>query len=243
MLVIKPCTLAEIAFYESANQSHPAFAAYMPTFMGTMALAEPSIAESLTGQNGTAMLASTIPPADLIHDGANGAVGNSPLPPDPNFHGPTKSTKINSLSSIVLENAISGFVKPNVMDLKLGSKLWDDSASQEKRARLDLVSAQTTSGSLGFRITGMKVWQGSQATGAKLNEGLDEEGYLTYGKFYGRKFTAENVVDGLREFLTVPSAGVDKNSAIQVATRFLREARQFKRFWKERRAECMAQVY
>jgi len=55
-----------------------------------------------------------------------------------------------------------GFSRPNILDLKLGSRLWADDAPPAKRQRLDRVSSETTSGSLGFRIAGMRIWQGDQ---------------------------------------------------------------------------------
>src|ERR1700743_3592671 len=36
LLVVKPCTQAEVSFYESAVAQHPSFVQYMPTFMGTL---------------------------------------------------------------------------------------------------------------------------------------------------------------------------------------------------------------
>ena len=40
-LVIKPCTAAEVKFYEVTQAHHPAFAAHMPTFFGTLQLGDP----------------------------------------------------------------------------------------------------------------------------------------------------------------------------------------------------------
>ncbi|KAK7202417.1 inositol polyphosphate kinase-domain-containing protein [Myxozyma melibiosi] len=91
--------------------------------------------------------------------------------------------------AIVLENVTSGFVRPSVVDIKLGRQLWDARASAEKAARLDAVAAATTSGSLGFRIAGMKVWDSAKAE------------FVVYDKNYGRRFAKEDVVEGFREFL------------------------------------------
>lgn len=94
----------------------------------------------------------------------------------------------NRHSSLVLENVACGFSKPCVLDAKLGAQLWDEFAPQEKRDRLDAVSDATTSGSLGFRVAGMKVWKG------------DKDGYKVYDKLYGRVFTADNVIDAFKEY-------------------------------------------
>jgi 1D-myo-inositol-tetrakisphosphate 5-kinase/inositol-polyphosphate multikinase len=59
--------------------------------------------------------------------------------------------------SLVLENLSHSFVKPNILDIKLGTVLYDESASSEKRARMEKTARQTTSGETGIRITGFQV--------------------------------------------------------------------------------------
>ncbi len=55
---------------------------------------------------------------------------------------------------IVLGEPNVRYTRPNVCDLKLGTQLWDEEASDEKRARMDRAAASTTSGSHGVRLTG-----------------------------------------------------------------------------------------
>ena len=81
---------------------------------------------------------------------------------------------------IVLKDETAGFTSPNIADIKLGFRLWDDSAAPDKQDRLDRVSATTTSGSLGFRIAGMNVMQ---PNGERK----------CFDKQFGRQATAENV--------------------------------------------------
>jgi 1D-myo-inositol-tetrakisphosphate 5-kinase/inositol-polyphosphate multikinase len=107
---------------------------------------------------------------------------------------------------IVLEDIAHGFKKPNVLDLKLGAQLWDEAAKPEKRARLDKVSNETTSGSLGFRIAGMRTYKGKEMPEIpeELKEYVEAEkeaGFWVYNKMYGRKFDAENVNDGFVEYI------------------------------------------
>lgn len=75
---------------------------------------------------------------------------------------PSGGRKLDTGLSIVLENVASGFRRPNVLDVKLGARLWADDAPPAKRAKLDAVSKETTSCTLGFRIAGMKVWTGEE---------------------------------------------------------------------------------
>jgi len=122
------------------------------------------------------------------------------------LHGKKLETELH----IVMENITYGFKKPNVLDLKLGAQLWDDAAKPEKRARLDAVSAETTSGSLGFRIAGMRTWRGVPApeVPADLKEyASSEDGYWVYNKMYGRKFSASDIEEGFTSYVLPTGSG------------------------------------
>lgn len=156
-LLIKPCTQAEVDFYQTTLAEHPDFAEMMPTFLGTLTLGEPA---QLT--NPTALHE----PADILRQqaAANGQPGK----------------KLKTDTAIVLENLEAAFRHANVLDLKLGARLYADGTEAEKAARLDQVASETTSGSLNFRIAGMKVWNGVE--------------YDKYDKLYGRKFRADSTL-------------------------------------------------
>jgi inositol-polyphosphate multikinase len=204
-VVVKPCTTAEVAFYESAS-SHPDFAAYMPTYMGTLKMSSAACADEAAAAS-----------SQSVGNAAALGTASSLAPDDP---GPMRGKKLETGLSIVLENIASPFKKPNILDVKLGAQLWDDGASLQKRERLDKVAAGTTSKSLGFRIAGMKVWQGED----KRNDPLvDATGYRVYNKFYGREFSADNVIEGFREFLFVPTAGIDNDLGRAIASTFLKQ--------------------
>ncbi|GMG19449.1 unnamed protein product [Ambrosiozyma monospora] len=108
---------------------------------------------------------------------------------------------------VVLENVLHGFKKPSILDVKLGSVLYDETANEEKVERMKKVSAETTSGSLSFRICGMKI---SDDFNGKLPDDLGdlkisevakaEGGYITFDKFYGRRLTKETAKEGLEAF-------------------------------------------
>lgn len=87
---------------------------------------------------------------------------------------------------LVMEDICSPFSLPNILDVKMGKVLYDDKASPEKQERLRKVAQDTTSGKLGFRIAG--------ATFMKNNE------RVTYGKWYGREATVDDVSDKLAAF-------------------------------------------
>ena len=112
---------------------------------------------------------------------------------------------------IVLENLYHRFIRPSVLDIKLGSKLTDDeTTTKEKIERLDKVSKTTTSGSLGFRICGMKSFVGETDPIEPLelfenmnNLAVTTSGpYLEFNKLYGRNLNTETVSDAILYYFT-----------------------------------------
>ena len=113
----------------------------------------------------------------------------------PKFMGTLKSTQLPDQQSkhevaMVLKDIEHGFKKPCVMDIKLGKVLASPVATAEKKARLEKVSNETTSGSVGLRIAGMKVWE------TEKNEPT------MYGKEYGRSLTSSNIQEAFKTFFT-----------------------------------------
>lgn len=137
--------------------------------------------------------------------------------------------QISEKPYIVLENILYGYNYPSVIDIKLGKLLTDDTVSNEKRQRLAKVSKDTTSGSLGFRICGMKTFNNRQRVvlsgnyediihsedlsyekvketelgSESLSIGQDQDEskeYVSYNKYFGRKLTKDNVINGFKIF-------------------------------------------
>ncbi|KAK5074513.1 hypothetical protein LTR70_007854 [Exophiala xenobiotica] len=213
-LLIKPCTQAEISFYESAK-FHPAFQTHMPVYMGSLRLGDETIQQQVsalqTQQRGEDDASHATSVATQSRSGGAGVGAPKPggldrshrrgtsmghIVSEPRIARsatkewtPSGGAKLSSNLSIVLSNATAGFTRPNVIDLKLGSRLWDDDAPMNKRAKLDEVAGSSTSGSLGFRIAGMKVFVGEDVEEENVSREVNTEvhdGYKTYDKFYGR---------------------------------------------------------
>ncbi|KAF8855388.1 SAICAR synthase-like protein [Acephala macrosclerotiorum] len=255
-LFIKPCTPAEIAFYESSIASHPEFAEFMPTFLGTLTLDEQTNGTStsieevgaalLAKHNGTSVeeASATILLNGIPHSDTNGTpsatmltngtsieaapITNGILIPE---HLPAAEPQIKTGKriitnlAVVLENAAHGFIRPNILDVKLGTRLWADDAPEEKRIRFDKVTSETTHKELGFRVAGMRVWQG-EGKGEKGEKGwekeVDEEGYRVFNKDYGRfELHTGNVHEAFQNFLFSENAGVDEELGKLVAQAFL----------------------
>ncbi|OWB81288.1 kinase activity protein [[Candida] boidinii] len=122
---------------------------------------------------------------------------------------------------IVLSNSLNGYNKPSILDIKLGSILFDESANESKKQRMIKVSNETTSGSLNFRICGMKLLNSEKLSddsnniykinGIEFNEVIEyktiddnssNEMWIIFNKFFGRSLNDQTVIQGLKLFFT-----------------------------------------
>lgn len=172
-IVVKPCTVAEVAFYEETLARHTEFAALLPTFMGTLQLGK------------TAQFQHVLEGAELSISQPTIILPVENSEPAAPLKDALKGKPIETDLAIVLGNVAAGFVKPNILDVKLGRRLWDDDAIESKRQRLDKLAKQTTSASLGFRIAGMKTFSAGS--------------YKVFDKFYGRSLTPATATEAFGE--------------------------------------------
>jgi 1D-myo-inositol-tetrakisphosphate 5-kinase/inositol-polyphosphate multikinase len=227
-LFIKPCTQSEIEFYQSANRRHAEFADMMPLFMGTLSLNDPDsvqIDETVAGvisdageiQAAKEHIRATIVAEVAKHEAEEkAAAGGNPT------WVPNKSKKINTDKAVVLDNASFGFKQPNILDAKLGVRLWADDAPLAKKQRFDKITSETTHGKLGFRIAGMRVYRGSEDPSE-----LGDDEYRVYDKDYGRvTVNNDNVVQEFRKFIFSKAAGIDEDLGKAVCEAFLRDLRR-----------------
>ena len=233
-LFIKPCTEKEINFYQtvqreasdpdSSKDKFRDLADIIPVFMGTLMLADPAdqrIGETVTGiiseaggittdkneiiANVTEQIAKAAAGAPQPDPAAEGA------PPEPEWV-PTNGGKIKTDTAIVLENMSHGFKKPNILDLKLGVRLHADNAPAKKKQKMEKLSAETTHGTHGFRIAGMKTYRGSDDPSQ-----LDEDGFMIYDKDFGRTLvTEDNLAGAVGKFVFNEAAGIDKELGMAV---------------------------
>ena len=230
-VVVKPCKEAELDFYESIA-SHPELAEFIPKFMGNLALGPPDDSDpqhALLTETSDPELAELVPkftgnltlgrPNDSDPKHALSTETSDPVVVETGW-APSGGGAIVTNKGVVLENVTENFTKPNVLDVKLGARLWADDAPQAKREKLEKQSSETTSGTLGLRIAGMRIWQGLQ-TDNPLQGNVD--GYMSYDKDYGRQLTAENVHQGFEKFFLLKDRETPSNIMTQVILRFVKD--------------------
>ncbi|KOS20583.1 Inositol polyphosphate multikinase [Escovopsis weberi] len=239
-LFIKPCTPSELNWYQTVEQNGLRdFAQVMPVYLGELRLSAPEdVDEAVMGliaDVGEVQQTKEQLKASIIEQVARAPMvvvaAAAAAKPAITLSGqteaatgwvPSRGKRIKTDRAVVLGNASFGYKKANILDVKLGVRLWADDAAPEKKRRFDVITAETTHKELGFRIAGMRVFRGSAA-----QEEWDDEGYKVYDKEYGRtKVTIDNVVGEFRKFVFNKEAGVDDDLGRAVCAGFLRELKR-----------------
>ncbi|KAJ8699207.1 hypothetical protein PTI98_002346 [Pleurotus ostreatus] len=109
--------------------------------------------------------------------------------------------------SLVLENLSHPFIKPNIIDIKLGTVLYDETASPDKVERMIKTAKDTTSLETGIRLTGFQVYNND--TGLPVNT----------PKAYGKSIKPADLPDGIARFFPVASAATTAENSNSGLTR------------------------
>lgn len=146
-------------------------------------------------------------------------------------HGGSKA--ISTTLAIALESLTDPFQEPNTLDIKLGTVLYDNDATLDKKERFTKVTVTSTNREYGFRFAGMKVFKGHDARPdfAKRTEGIPQitkDRFCEYDGKWGKELKDEEVKDAFRSFLFVPEARVDAEMSRYVAQKFLGEVTKMK---------------
>ena len=106
---------------------------------------------------------------------------------------------------LVLENLLTPFRRPCVLDLKLGTRQHSDTSSAEKIQKSIKKCNATTSAELGLRVCGMRVYT-DKSTAPQA-----------WSKAYGKNLTADTFAKALETFFSASgSAGIRKEVIAQV---------------------------
>lgn len=219
---VKPCTPAEISFYETTIQHYPDFAELMPKYLGDLVLTQSdgNIGNAVAGlisENGVVQSSQDEIMSSIKEQIANATENAQPV--DKGSWTPSQGKKIKTDKGVVLQNETFGFKRANILDIKLGTRLYADDAPDQKKERFQKISKDTTHHNLGFRIAGMRVFRGSDNP-----EDLDDEEYKIYDKDYGRvSVNDDNVADELKRFIFNKTAGIDEDLGRAVCDGFARD--------------------
>ena len=187
--------------------------AHIPTYFGKICLGADTNAAHVAGA--LVLPSATDSDPSVIH----GVPGTMVVE---NAWAPSNGGKIHTDSAVVLENVAAGFKKPNILDVKLGARLWSDDAPMAKKVKLDKVAEETTSKPLGLRIAGMKTYQGIPNNG---EENITSDGYRLYDKSYGRTFSAETIAQGFEDYFRLTKGVKAKGAIRKVIKRFVEDLR------------------
>ena len=187
--------------------------AHIPTYFGKISLGADTNAAQVAGA--LVLPSATDPDPSVIH----GVPGTMVVE---NAWAPSNGARIHTDLAVVLENIAAGFKKPNILDVKLGARLWANDAPMAKRVKLDKVAEETTSKPLGLRIAGMRNYQGTPKNG---EENVTPDGYRLYDKSYGRTFSAETIAQGFEEYFQLTEGVKAKGAVRKVIRRFVEDLR------------------
>lgn len=109
----------------------------------------------------------------------------SPSPPHHSLHSPPRAANY-----LILEDLLSGFRKPCILDIKLGRLQRTLGATPEKRRRQLEKSLKTTSNALGFRLCGMQCYN------------IKSDAIVYRDKYWGRKLRREKIGSALKEWFS-----------------------------------------
>ncbi|KAI0044117.1 SAICAR synthase-like protein [Auriscalpium vulgare] len=93
--------------------------------------------------------------------------------------------------SLVLENLSHRFAKPNILDVKLGTVLYDEDAPPDKKARMINTARNTTSLETGIRLTGFQVYDNATSQP------------VVTPKSYGKSIAPADLPTGIARFFPV----------------------------------------
>ncbi|GAV62535.1 IPK domain-containing protein, partial [Cephalotus follicularis] len=126
----------------------------------------------------------------------------------PNFYG-TQLLEASNGSGLrphlILQDLLSDRVNPSIMDVKIGSRTWYPQASEDYIQKCLKKDRETTSLSLGFRISGLQIY------GSKESRVWKPEKKLVH------KFTVDDVRVILRKFV---SSNISTNSNVNMDCSF-----------------------
>ncbi|KAL7413772.1 hypothetical protein BDY24DRAFT_388111 [Mrakia frigida] len=191
-LVIKPALPQEVDFYQSVAtlDELSALQPFIPAFLGTL---------KLQGE---------IEPGKEL-DGKD-------------LEGVAKGEEVEGVKKvaeekehIVITNLSHGFTRPCILDIKLGTVLYDiKTVTEDKKARMEKTARETTSLETGVRLTGFQNWDPSTSS------------VISTPKSYGKSISSADLPSGITKFFPLPPTGLPPTLLLQVLEDILLSLRE-----------------
>lgn len=100
-----------------------------------------------------------------------------------------KTSRSNPQLYLLLENLVSRYRHPCVLDLKIGTRQYADDVSAAKKQRKIAKAENSTSSTLGLRLCGMQVYKAKNGR------------YVCHNKYFGRTLNNQGLKSTIEEFL------------------------------------------
>lgn len=113
----------------------------------------------------------------------------------PGYHGTQlveASDGSGKLSHLVLDDVVSGYSNPSVMDVKIGSRTWYPDVSEEYFKKCIKKDRETTTVSLGFRVSGFKIFDHQESSFWRAEKKLVLRYNADGARLALRKFVSSN---------------------------------------------------
>ncbi|KDQ18560.1 hypothetical protein BOTBODRAFT_171381 [Botryobasidium botryosum FD-172 SS1] len=139
---------------------------------------------------------------------------------EPNGRGEMRLDKVTQIvnggrrESIILENLVFPFKRPNIIDIKLGTVFWNKNMSPEKRERMEKTARETTSLETGIRLTEFQVWDPTAQT------------MVMVPKSYGKSIAASELPAGVKRF--IPTGSVPLRLLERIIERITHDVRRIR---------------
>ncbi|KAF0716512.1 Aste57867_2806 [Aphanomyces stellatus] len=193
--ICKPAIPVELHFYQALAPTYPQLIAYVPTYLGTIVVdLQPSGSSMDDGAGGD-----DIPAAPRQNEGKGmkkvPSMRRASRSVDLSFSHALWNKDIQERSSflceyLVLGDLTQGFVRPCILDIKMGTRQHGQHASPQKVRSHSAKCKATTSASLGFRLCGMQIFQPADGR------------YVLRDKHWGRTLKVGDIKPALQFFLS-----------------------------------------
>ncbi|EQC38742.1 hypothetical protein SDRG_03706 [Saprolegnia diclina VS20] len=176
--VCKPAIPLELAFYRALSDRFPQLEPFVPAYLGTITVdLEPhseKATKPVTGRKSSKSVDTSVS-YSLWHKEVGKTVEEAP-----SF----------LCEYLVLGDLTSGYTRPCVLDIKMGTRQHGEDTSDEKARSHTLKCAATTSAELGLRLCGMQIYRQCDSR------------YVLRDKHWGRRLHASDIEPALLFFVS-----------------------------------------